>query len=323
MKKNILCFFRAALGDFYLSFPLFYTLRNTYKNDKLTLVASSLATPLLHGKGPWFDEIIILEDYKPQQEFDRIFDLDINRTGLSATFKPDMDIFDIIEATHEVSFNRKKFPELFSLNYTDKEIQEVDELLEKTKRVDAKNIVVHTTHKDKFPYGKTPPQTWWEELIGLYPQHNFYQVGTTRKLGERIVPDYDFTGIFPNVFDVRDRCNLKQTSYLLEQTDFFIAADSIVAHLSLSSQKRGLVLWGSSSMKIHSHSYNYNLSSKRPCAPCIDLSTNSNCCLYRDPSLYPKVDAVARVLRENFLLNPPKKTGWLIEENKDNIPKNL
>ena len=121
MKKNILCFFRAALGDFYLSFPLFYTLRNTYKNDKLTLVASSLATPLLHEKGPWFDEIIILEDYKPQQEFDRIFDLDINRTGLSATFKPDMDIFDILEATHEVSFNRKKFPELFSLNYTDKE----------------------------------------------------------------------------------------------------------------------------------------------------------------------------------------------------------
>ena len=160
-------------------------------------------------------------------------------------------------------------------------------------------------------------------MIGMYPQHNFYQVGTTKKLGDRIVPDYDFTGMFPNVFDVRDRCNLKQTSYLLEQTDFFIAADSIVAHLSLASQKRGLVLWGSSSMKIHSHGHNYNLSSKRPCAPCIDLSTNSNCCLYRDPSLYPRVDAVARVLRENFLLQPPKKTGWLIEDNKDNIPKNL
>ena len=75
MQKNILCFFRAALGDFYLSFPLFYTLRNTYKKEKLTLVASSLATPLLHEKGPWFDEIIHLEDYKPQKQFDRVFDL--------------------------------------------------------------------------------------------------------------------------------------------------------------------------------------------------------------------------------------------------------
>ncbi len=327
MKKNILCFFRAALGDFYLSFPLFYTLRNTYKNDKLTLVATTLATPLLQGKGPWFDEIIHLEDYKPEKKYDRVFDLDMNRTGMSATFKPNMDVFDILESTHEVSFNRKKFPELFSLNCSDKEKEAVDELLEKTQRVDAKNIVIHTTNKEKFPYGKTPPQSWWEELISLYPQHNFYQVGTTRKLGDRMVADYDFTGFAGNVYDIRndygDKCNLNQTAYLLEKTDFFIAVDSVVAHLSLASQKRGLVLWGSSSMDIHSHGHNYNLSSKRPCAPCIDLTTNSNCCLYRDPSLFPRVDTVARILRENFLLQPPKKTGWLIEENKDSVPKNL
>lgn len=323
MKKNILCFFRAALGDFYLSFPLFYTLRNTYKADKLTLVASSLATPLLYNKGPWFDKIIHLEDYKPKPEYDRVFDLDINRTGMSATFNPKMHFFDVLEATHEVSFNRDVFPELFQLNVTNKEKQEVDELLEKTKRVDARNIVLHTTHKDKFPYGKTPPQSWWEDLISFYPQHNFYQVGTTQKLGERIVPDYDFTGRFPNVFDIRDRCSLNQTSYLLEHTDFFIAVDSVVAHLSLPSQKQGLVIWGSSSAKMHSHSHNYNLSSKRPCSPCVDLSTNTNCCLYRDPSLYPNVDKVTRVLRENFLLNPPKKSGWLIEENQENLSKNL
>jgi hypothetical protein len=43
----------------------------------------------------------------------------------------------------------------------------------------------------------------------------------------------------------------------------------------------------------------------------------------RRPDLWPKVDAVTRILRENFLLNQPKKSGWLIEENKENIPKNL
>ena len=323
MQKNILCFFRAALGDFYLSFPLFYTLRNTYKKDKITLVASPFATPLLHNKGPWFDEIIHLEDFKPQKKYDRVFDIDFNRTGMSATFRPDMDIFDILEASYDVSFNRKKFPELFSLNYTDKEKEEVDELLEKTKRVDAKNIVIHTTHRNNYPHGKTPPQSWWEELISLYPQQNFYQVGTSQKLAERIFPDYDFTGFSSNVFNIRDRCNLKQTAYLLEQSDFYIAVDSVVAHLSLASQKRGLVLWGCSSMKIHSHGHNYNLSSKRPCAPCVDLSTNSNCCLFRDPSLFPRVDAVSRILRENFLLQQPKKSGWLIEENSDNLAKIL
>ena len=329
MKKNILCFFRASLGDFYLSFPLFYTLRNTFKNDKLTLIASPLATDLLYNKGPWFDEIISLENYVPERKFDRVFDFNINNTGLSATFKPGMDIFEILEVTHEVSFNRKKFPELFKLEISEEEKLEVDDLLEKTKRLDAKNIVLHTTHMNKFPYGKTPPWEWWNELISLYPQHNFYQVGTTRKLADRIVPDYSFVGHFPNLTDLRDGYtnpndgNLRQTAYLLEQTDFYIAVDSVVAHLSLSSQKRGLVIWGSSSQDIHGHKHNYNLNADRPCSPCIDLSSNPKCCLFRDASLYPKVGAVTRVLRENFLLNPPKKSGWLIEENAENLTKNL
>ena len=71
MKKNILCFFRAGLGDFYLNFPLFYTLRNTYKNDKLTLVAPILATDLLYNKGPWFDEIIEPEKFVPERSMIR------------------------------------------------------------------------------------------------------------------------------------------------------------------------------------------------------------------------------------------------------------
>ena len=41
------------------------------------------------------------------------------------------------------------------------------------------------------------------------------------------------------------------------------------------------------------------------------------------PELWPKIDTVSRILRENFLLNTPKKSEWLIAENKDNIKKNL
>ena len=62
---------------------------------------------------------------------------------------------------------------------------------------------------------------------------------------------------------------------------------------------------------------------KRPCSPCIDNANNPNCCMERRPDLWPKVDTVMRILRENFLLNQPKKSGWLIEENQENIPKNL
>jgi hypothetical protein len=138
-----------------------------------------------------------------------------------------------------------------------------------------------------------------------------------------VVADFNFANFSPNLNDQRDRLNLRQVAYLLEQTDFFIGVDSVVSHLSLSTKKKGLVLYGSSDCKIAKHDHNYNLTAKRSCSPCIDNANNPNCCMVRNPNLWPKVDAVMRILRENFLLNQPKKSGWLIEENQENIPKNL
>ena len=146
--KNILCFFRAGLGDFYLSFPLFYTLRNTYKNDKITLVAPFLAADLLHNKGPWFDEIIEPNKFVPERKYDKVFDMDITRTGRSAIFKPEMDYFDMFEATYDVSFgDRKKLPEILKLETIDAEKKAVDDLIEhhRSDQPDSKNIVLHTT----------------------------------------------------------------------------------------------------------------------------------------------------------------------------------
>ena len=326
MKKNILCFFRAGLGDFYLSFPLFYTLRNTYKNDKLTLVAPFLAADLLHNKGPWFDEIIEPNKFVPERKYDKVFDMDITRTERTAIFKPEMDYFDMFEATYDVSFgDRKKLPEILKLETIDAEKKAVDDLIERHRsdQPDSKNIVLHTTSTSRTPKGKTPPFTWWRELMSHYPQHRFFQVGTTQQLRDGVVADFHFANYSPNLNDQRDRFNLRQVAYLLEQTDFFIGVDSVVQHLSLSTKKKGLVLYGSSDCKMAKHDHNYNLTSNRPCSPCIDNANNLNCCMVRRPDLWPRVDAVTRILRENFLLNQPKKTGWLIEENQENTPKNL
>jgi ADP-heptose:LPS heptosyltransferase len=115
-------------------------------------------------------------------------------------------------------------------------------------------------------------------------------------------------------------------SYLLEKTDFHISVDSIVSHLSLSAgPKKGMVIFGSSDSKLATHEHNYNVSSNRPCSPCIDSTNNPNCCLIQNPKLFPTIDRVTRILRENFLLSPPKKSGWLIEDeaNKKNISKVL
>jgi len=325
-EKNILCFFRAGLGDFYLSFPLFYTLRNTYKNDKITLVASFLAADLLHNKGPWFDEIIEPDKFVPERKYDKVYDLDITRTGRSAIFKPEMDYFDIFEATYDVSFgDRKKLPEIFKLNTIDSEKEKVDTLIERHSTINSKNVVIHTTHSARTPKGKTPPFEWWNDLLSTFPQHRFYQVGTPVSMGERVPADFNFGNRLSNLTDQRGFLNLRQVAYLIEQTDFFIGVDSVVQHLSLSSKKKGLVIYGSSDCKMAKHDHNHNLSSHRPCSPCIDNANNTNCCLKNRPDLWPKIDTVSRILRENFMLNPQKKSEWLIADpvNKKNIKKNL
>ena len=325
MKKNILCFFRAGLGDFYLSFPLFYTLRNTYKKDKITLVAPLLAADLLHGK-EWVDEIVAPNNFVPERKYDKVYDLDITRTGRSAIFKPEMDHFDIFESTYDISFgDRKKFPEIFKLNTIDSEKEKVDSLIERHSTIDSKNVVIHTTHTARTPKGKTPPFEWWTELLSVFPQHRFYQVGTPVSMGERVPADFNFGNRLTNLTDQRGFLNLRQVAYLIEQTDFFIGVDSVVQHLSLSSNKKGLVIYGSSDCKMAKHDHNHNLSSHRPCSPCIDNANNMNCCLMNRPDLWPKIDTVSRILRENFLLSPPKKSEWLIADpvNKEQIKRNL
>jgi ADP-heptose:LPS heptosyltransferase len=325
MKKNILCFFRAGLGDFYLSFPLFYTLRNTYKKDKITLVAPLLAADLLHGK-EWVDEIVAPNNFVPERKYDKVYDLDITRTGRSAIFKPEMDHFDIFESTYDISFgDRKKFPEIFKLNTIDSEKEKVDALIERHSTIDSKNVVIHTTHTARTPKGKTPPLEWWNELLSVFPQHRFYQVGTPVSMGERVPADFNFGNRLTNLTDQRGFLNLRQVAYLIEQTDFFIGVDSVVQHLSLSSKKKGLVIYGSSDCKMAKHDHNHNLSSHRPCSPCIDNANNMNCCLMNRPDLWPKIDTVSRILRENFLLSPPKKSEWLIADpvNKEQIKRNL
>ena len=329
MKKNILCFFRAGLGVFYLSFPLFYTLRNTYKDDKITLVAPLLAADLLHGK-EWFNKIIAPEQFVPERKYDVVYDLDMTRTGRTAIFNPRMDYFDVLESTHNVSFgDRTEFPKIFQLKTSKEERKRVEDLIAKhsNKSIpDSKNVVLHTTHTARIPKGKTPPSEWWSELISMFPQHRFFQVGTSNRMSDTVCADFDFTGRTTNVINQKSLLNLREVAYLIEKTDFHISVDSIVQHLSLSAgPKRGMVILGSSDSKLATHEHNYNVSSNRPCSPCIDSTNNPNCCLIQNPKLFPTIDRVTRILRENFLLSQPKKSGWLIEDeiNKKNIPKVL
>ena len=109
---------------------------------------------------------------------------------------------------------------------------------------------------------------------------------------------------FNGGYDLRDTFSLRQIAYLIERTNTFVAIDSVVAHLSLHSNKKGIVVWGSSNVNTHGHEHNINLEAIRHCGKphCIDLGgflvkddTNQNCCLLPEnakPDCWPLLDEV-------------------------------
>jgi len=273
-----------GLGDFYLLFPVFDALRKKHQNAKISLLARGDLLDIIKDK-PWFDNTLDTAhtDY-PINQYDRVYNWDIQKLGITLFYPPKKHFWDIMESSYDITLDRDNFQNIFQLHLTSAEKNQVDQLLEDTT---APNVVLHTTHSHKFPYGKTPDYGWWATIISKLSNYNFFQVGTKQEdPTSRIIADYSLNA--PNVVDLRDELSLRQVAYLIERTDTFMVADSIVAHLSLHSNKSGIVVWGSSNVNTHGHDHNINLEANTSCGkhPCIDLggfivsdATNQNCCL--------------------------------------------
>ena len=279
-----------GLGDFYLLFPVFDALRRKHKNDEITLLSSDKINDIVTNKN-WFDNFISIKDAEyPMNRFDKIYNWDIQKLGITIFYPPKKHFWDIVETNYDITLDRNNFPDIFQVSLTSNEKEEVDLLLSDNK-IDDNSIVLHTGHSYKFPYGKTPDYEWWYNLTVAMPDCKFFQVGTkTEDINSRILPDFNIGN--SNVYDLRDKINLRQVAYLIEKTYTFVAIDSIVAHLSLHSNKTGIVVWGSSNPNTHGHEHNINLEAVRHCGkpPCIDLggfivdegrekATNQDCCL--------------------------------------------
>jgi len=306
---NILYYYPDVLGygDFYLLLPILESLRKKHKKDHITLASNKAIKTLIVNENIIDDWIEFISNTGNKRiidnlfhQFDKVYNLDIQRLGITLFFRNDMHFFDIMEKEFEVKIDRNKFDSTFKFNLTSEEKDQVDKLILHN---DKKNIVIHTGHSYKFPYGKTPNYEWWYKLVSNLSDYNVYQVGSkiAPEQPSRIMPDFD---IKHHNIDLCDSINFRQVAYLLEISHTFIAIDSIVAHLSLHSMKRGIVLWGSSYVRTHGHEHNVNLEAIRHCGKpsCIDLGgmivddgTNLNCCLLPEnekPDSWPLVDEV-------------------------------
>jgi len=296
-----------GLGDFYLLFPIFAALRLKHKNDEITLLAREEIKDIASSK-KWFDNYLDTghTDY-PINRYDRVYNWDVQKNGITLFYPPKKHFWDIMETNYDIILDRSNFSDIFRLDLTDDEKHQVDQILPKDKT----NIVIHTGHTHKFPYGKTPDYEWWYNLISALPNCNFFQVGTKQgsDIVSRIIPDFDIQ--VSNRYDLRDKFSLRQIAYLLEQTNTFVAIDSIITHLSLHSNKTGIVIWGSSNPKTHGHIHNINLEAIRHCgkSPCVDLGgfivsddRNQTCCLMPENSQEDSWPNIEDVIHEINIL---------------------
>jgi ADP-heptose:LPS heptosyltransferase len=298
-----------GLGDFYLLFPILDALRIKHKNDEITLLAREEIKDIAFGKN-WFDKYLDTShtDY-PINRYDRVYNWDVQKNGITLFYPPKKHFWDIMETNYDIILDRSNFSNIFRLDLTDDEKHQVDQILPKNKT----NIVIHTGHTHKFPYGKTPDYEWWYNVMSALPNCNFFQVGTKQEsdIKSRIIPDFDVQ--VSNRYDLRDKFSLRQIAYLLEQTNTFVAIDSIITHLSLHSNKTGIVIWGSSNPKTHGHIHNINLEAIRHCgkSPCVDLGgfivsddRNQTCCLMPENSQEDSWPNIEDVIHEiNILID--------------------
>lgn len=98
--------------------------------------------------------------------------------------------------------------------------------------------------RNNKPNPKSPPISWWKELISLINEP-MIQLG--------------ITGEYQLVDDFRINLSLPEIKKLIEECDNWISIDSFAQHYCWDCGKPGIVIWGQSNPKIFGHPENINL----------------------------------------------------------------
>ena len=91
-----------GLGDFYLLFPVFDSLRRKHKNDEITLLSSDKIKDVVTNKN-WFDNFISISGAEyPMNRFDKIYNWDIQKLGITIFYPPKKHFWEIAEKNYDI-----------------------------------------------------------------------------------------------------------------------------------------------------------------------------------------------------------------------------
>jgi len=280
-KKILIMSAWCGIGDLYLFLPALRSIKEKwgeYSEIHICIdpVRWGLKHDLIWGQ-PDIDKVIKQKgrhDSIREPIYDVVYET--RGGGIELPFRyinDDCHYFDYIKRIYDLNMWDNYPPKIY---YSEEEESQIENFMQ---RFDYP-VLIHTLHTNRWPYGKALPQTFWEWLIPQYPNIQFLQVGV-----EEI--DYDLNS-FPNVIDLKGKLKIRLSALLMKHVKFHICVESIMAHISATTQKKGVVVWGISPHNYLEHKHNINLHNKLDCSPCIkyELTGGRDCC-QKDGVIYP------------------------------------
>ena len=298
MSNKIMIIGSGGIGDLYMFLPALRGIKEKWGEDtEIHLLTDEIGQPrrdLVWGQ-PDIYKMIGKKEFGnlPVNNFDLTYNVDSLTFSPTALLKDKIHIYDMWERVFGLDM-WKHYP--VKIYYTKKEESNISDFIKQFRYP----VLIHTIHTDRYPSGKSLPQKFWEWLLPQYPNIQFLQVGT-KESGTPRSMDFDLNHL-PNVIDIRGKHSIRLAGLLMNHVRFHISMDSIMAHLSATTQTKGVVVWGSSSPSYFGHKHNINLYTKKECSPCIELAKGVENCCQKNGIDYPWNEiktAVDRLIKEN------------------------
>tara|TARA_Y100000034_G_C6829717_1_gene374416 strand:+ start:81 stop:980 length:900 start_codon:yes stop_codon:yes gene_type:complete len=298
MADKIMLIGSGGIGDLYMFLPALKGIKEKWgKDTEIHLLTDEIGGPrrdLVWGQ-PNIHKLIGQKEFGnlPVNDFDLTYNVDSLTFSPTALLKDNIHIYDMWERVFGLNMWKNYPPKIY---YTKEEEVEVSSFVGQFDYP----VLIHTIHTDRYPAGKALPQKFWEWLLPQYPNIQFLQVGTK---GSGMPGSMDFNlNHVPNVIDIRGKHPIRLAGLLMNHARFHISMDSIMAHLSATTQTKGVVIWGATSPNYFGHKHNVNLYLKKECSPCIELAKGIGHCCQKNGIEYPWKEiksAVDRLIKEN------------------------
>ena len=270
-KPKALLKIYGGIGDTLMALPTIKLLAEKY------IIEVALRDPSRSDIGEWTESIL---QYNPYISRMYRYDTWVKQSFGSNNFRK----YDAVKIYNPFPYDQETFckslihrmefaANLMGVNNTNR--LDIDIFLTDNENLEAheelkniKNPVIIQPTTLRYPWannqGKVIPIDVYKKLLIDFPDITFIGIGTTKGLLGDMV---ELNG-YNNYISFQDKTSIRSAIALLKYSKTYIVPDSFLGHAGAGLDKKGIVIFGSTSPHVFGHDNNINLWHAPSCAPC-------------------------------------------------------